>query len=659
MNAENAHNNNNSDGGEVDGGGNLEKSEVHHEEGSFSMGPSNVAKALRGHACDICRQRFTRKAILRSHNRRVHGGQLPFKCDKCTAQFACASDLVRHSKVHATDHGEKSAEPFRPGSRSDRVPHLAGVNDEEGQIEPFDFEAHGPNRNISSSQSDLSSSGWTETGADAESLRLITLTSKTVLTAYRKLAATSAAATDKAVVSTSQAKLRKARSAQTRGAQKRQTKQKRKGRQDDNSEDEEHPKRQRQGCADPMSKDSNLLLACPFNKYDHRVFGPDSSVEAHRSCATCACVHIGHLKQHLQRNHYRPKHYCSRCGELFKTHDLANAHIRQQSICETLDQPPYRDRIGPDMIEELSLDRRNPPNTDQIEYWHRIYDTLFPGAADQSSVSPYYEGPAVQHLNQFLRFARPAVRVLLPIAQARLGLDNMTLSVDTARLIEEVLQDATQRYLEDPPNANVHIGQRVGPRLHDVAATTNSSLAPRGVSGYSAAKATGTFADSRDSTANPIDEPVSSSTSNASLSNNGPVASSNITSAYACADGDSRFKSTSSGPDALHSTAPAEISQYSHVLPHSTAQTCYQFLPASPPLVDYPSDYDWEAELNAMPELSGFMPDPLVDAAFITMSSDDSEALHEIGNWMNLGADGDGDGNDDRLPFTQYSGFRK
>ena len=67
---------------------------------------------------------------------------------------------------------------------------------------------------------------------------------------------------------------------------------------------------------------------------------------------------------------------------------MVASHMRQEPICEKFHPPLYRERIGSDLIEELGLDRKNPPGTIREEYWHRIYNTLFPGAAETRPVSP-------------------------------------------------------------------------------------------------------------------------------------------------------------------------------------------------------------------------------------------------------------------------------
>ena len=67
---------------------------------------------------------------------------------------------------------------------------------------------------------------------------------------------------------------------------------------------------------------------------------------------------------------------------------MVAAHLREEPICLKVDPPLYQERIGRDFIEELSLERKNAPGTGREEYWHRLYDTFFPGAAERCPVTP-------------------------------------------------------------------------------------------------------------------------------------------------------------------------------------------------------------------------------------------------------------------------------
>ncbi|KAL9105813.1 MAG: hypothetical protein Q9227_009069 [Pyrenula ochraceoflavens] len=311
----------------------------------------------------------------------------------------------------------------------------------------------------SPTDSDLSSSEKVKNQQDVVALGFIDVSSTFLVSAYLKLATkhTSYEHGDGAVVNDSSTC--KTSSKQTQRTQDSSNGRKRKLNRShsgsDDFDDNEDPKRQKTRFAQPNQENSDILpLACPFNKYDSILFGPDSPEEAYHACATCSFVSIAHLKQHLQRNHYKPKYYCFSCCTRFTSQAMTESHMRQRPPCDPVDPPLYRERIGPDVIEELGLDRRNLPGTGRVAYWYRLYDAFFPNATNRSSVSPYYEGPAAQNMSRFLNFSRPAIRDLLPKVQQRLGLEEVLPSHDLVRLGEEILQEATQLYLSQIGQAN-------------------------------------------------------------------------------------------------------------------------------------------------------------------------------------------------------------
>ena len=67
---------------------------------------------------------------------------------------------------------------------------------------------------------------------------------------------------------------------------------------------------------------------------------------------------------------------------------MVASHLREEPVCEKLDPPLYREKIGNDLVEELGLDRKNPSGTNRVDFWHKIYNTFFPGAAETRPVSP-------------------------------------------------------------------------------------------------------------------------------------------------------------------------------------------------------------------------------------------------------------------------------
>lgn len=64
---------------------------------------------LKAHACEICQKRFNRKDNLDTH-RRIHTGEKPFECDKCSMRFGDPSTAHKHKKRCGGDQQELSKE---------------------------------------------------------------------------------------------------------------------------------------------------------------------------------------------------------------------------------------------------------------------------------------------------------------------------------------------------------------------------------------------------------------------------------------------------------------------------------------------------------------------------------------------------------------------
>jgi len=87
------------------------------------------------------------------------------------------------------------------------------------------------------------------------------------------------------------------RKGQPQGSRSSQNLRKRRRADDDGSADEGKDRGKRfQHTEIEPPKAFERPLACPFNKFDNILFGPDSSDEAYHSCATCSFVNIAHLK---------------------------------------------------------------------------------------------------------------------------------------------------------------------------------------------------------------------------------------------------------------------------------------------------------------------------------------------------------------------------
>lgn len=190
-------------------------------------------------------------------------------------------------------------------------------------------------------------------------------------------------------------------------------------------------------------------LACPFNKYDCRMFGTDSTDPRYHACTTWASVKVAHLKQHLKLHHCLPQYYCFRCFQEFKLEDEYVTHQRSEPQCTTLDPPLYREKIGADLRKHLELDKKNPVGTSRETYWHKVYDSCFANAANLRSVSPYYDGPAAEYLGQLQHFSSQNMEAIFPLVRNRLGLDGQLSLEDALLLQQEAQQEAITRFLRE------------------------------------------------------------------------------------------------------------------------------------------------------------------------------------------------------------------
>lgn len=58
-----------------------------------------VAHTRGGYVCSVCRKTFTRRKILRRHQR-FHSGEKPYSCPACSKTFALRKSLRRHMRFH-------------------------------------------------------------------------------------------------------------------------------------------------------------------------------------------------------------------------------------------------------------------------------------------------------------------------------------------------------------------------------------------------------------------------------------------------------------------------------------------------------------------------------------------------------------------------------
>lgn len=58
-----------------------------------------LAQTRGGYICSVCRKTFTRRKILRRHQR-FHSGEKPYSCPACSKAFALRKSLRRHVRFH-------------------------------------------------------------------------------------------------------------------------------------------------------------------------------------------------------------------------------------------------------------------------------------------------------------------------------------------------------------------------------------------------------------------------------------------------------------------------------------------------------------------------------------------------------------------------------
>lgn len=150
---------------------------------------------------------------------------------------------------------------------------------------------------LSPAASDASSFGWTEDGQDPALLRLISVSCGILLRAYLKLAGNTVPSESKQqdLNGSKQTKDSFGRQQSKSTTNSRKRKQNSSRDESDDGNDQPGSKRQQSESKGHSGFDVRPL-ACPFNKYDNRLFGPESPDDAYHICATCSFVSIAHLK---------------------------------------------------------------------------------------------------------------------------------------------------------------------------------------------------------------------------------------------------------------------------------------------------------------------------------------------------------------------------
>lgn len=118
--------------------------------------------------------------------------------------------------------------------------------------------------------------------------------------------------------------------------------------------------------SDNNEKGSNVVFACPFQKFDPHKY---------HKCLKYTLNRIKDVKQHIYRQHTQQPYYCARCYTFFTTKDYRDQHCRRAD-CEKQSPPPF-EGITDDQRNELK--KSSPRKMSQDEQWFEVWDVVFPG----------------------------------------------------------------------------------------------------------------------------------------------------------------------------------------------------------------------------------------------------------------------------------------
>ena len=211
------------------------------------------------------------------------------------ANLPQSSMTVRHSNKRSTEPGLSALTHV-----TTEFPILGLLSRKDGSNGSFEefapaFTTFSPKS--SPTMSDTSSSSWTDEMYDTDITRLVYISSSILTRLYTKLVADNRASNPRTRQGNGSTKKQSERG--QRPLQGIPNSRKRKpnlsGDESDDGGNMPGPKRQRNGL-DHSNNLDDRPLACPFNKYDNRLFGPDSPDESYHACATGSFVNIAHLK---------------------------------------------------------------------------------------------------------------------------------------------------------------------------------------------------------------------------------------------------------------------------------------------------------------------------------------------------------------------------
>lgn len=144
---------------------------------------------------------------------------------------------------------------------------------------------------------------------------------------------------------------------------------------------------QTQSISADNEKGSNVVFACPFQKFNPHKY---------HKCLKYRLNRIKDVKQHIYRQHMQRPYYCARCYEFFTTRDDRDEHSRCAG-CKTR-QPPEFEGINEDQRNELK--KSSPRKKPLHEQWFEVWDVVFPGCPRPQSA---FIGNYVEEMVPLLR----------------------------------------------------------------------------------------------------------------------------------------------------------------------------------------------------------------------------------------------------------------
>src|SRR3569833_2342925 len=221
-------------------------------------------------------------------------------------------------------------------------------------------------------------------------------------------------------------------------------------------------------------------FACPFFKKDAVRF---------RICCNFTAKKISHVKQHLNRVHFRPT--CFRCHVVFSNVDQLNRHLMEAVACDVRVVTEF-DWIT--VAQRDTLSHRSNPRSTEEEQWFFIFDVNFPGRPRPRS--PYVEAGLSTEMSAFADFIRDRMAHRLhERISANPDTFNDNLFLETLDIIGTIIAEFTARWETDFRGSNattsisssrsantlstVMPSEKIAQKTEDVWVTTEQTTTPQ------------------------------------------------------------------------------------------------------------------------------------------------------------------------------------